>query len=361
MVRLTAFAAVVLGLVLTAAPARAQSVDAAIADARAIVRRAAQPFVRQAEADACARELARTIVTGRAALQGLPGEARAQAADALNVATIHAAFARVTATRGLDVTSDLLPIADAKSLLDLEHLTEPQRARVLRCLTVLHDLSRRPTDERVDRSLRGLLERDLDDCEADLRAMVNDPALTAYLRGLASHHAALTRALRARVAWVGGFTIHRTWPLAHLSTIVDKAYVDARTPGARPEAPGLDLRGLPKTTRTGAVLPCALRLDAPSAPEVARWDVETIDAAGARVGLKRVSPASASFELFGPSKPGAYVVLVSALLADDRVLARAFPLEVTGPEVPTVVLPPSGTVELPPSPSGSLGLAGSLR
>ena len=41
MVRLTAFAAVVLGLVLTAAPARAQSVDAAIADARAIVRRAA--------------------------------------------------------------------------------------------------------------------------------------------------------------------------------------------------------------------------------------------------------------------------------------------------------------------------------
>lgn len=361
MVRLTAFAVVV--LVLTAAPARAQSVDAAIADARSIVRRAAQPFVRQAEADACARELARAIVIGRAALQGLTGEARAQAADALNLATIHAAFARVTATRGLDVTSDLLPIADAKSLLDLEHLTEAQRARVLRCLTVLRDLSRRPTDERVDPSLRGLLERDLDDCEADLRAMVNDPALVTYLRGLASHHAAVTRALRARVKWVGGFTIHRTWPLAHVSAIVDKAYVDARTPGVgpRPEAREVELRGLPATTRTGAVLPCALRLDAPSAPEVARWDVETIDAAGRRVGLKRVSPKAASFELFGPSKAGSYVVLVSALLEDDRVLARALPLEVTGPEVPTVVLPPSGTVELPPSPSGSLGLAGALR
>lgn len=357
MIRLTAITAAALGLVVTSA-AQAQSVDASIAEGRALVRRAAQPFVRQAEADACARELARALVTGRAALRGLTGEGRARAADALNLTTIHAAFGRVTATRGLDVTRDLLPLDEATALLDLEHLDGEQRARVLRCLTVLHDLSRRPAGERADLALRALVERDLDACEADLRAMVNDPALATYLRGLAHHHEALTRAFRARVVWVGGLTIHRTWPLAHVSAIVDEAYVGARRPGASPQAREVELRGLTATTRAGAVLPCAVRLDAPSAPEVARWDVETIDAAGARVALRRVSPASASFELFAPSRAGRYTVLVSALLADDRVVARAFPLEVTGPEVPTISLPASGEVELPARPS--VGLAGAL-
>lgn len=279
-------------------------------------------------------------------VRALPaGPGRTEVGDALNRVVIDATFATCLSTEGRGRRHRLLTPGEACERLDREAIG-PSRVRAIeRALLAVHAVAARsypPSgwargDVASAKELFRELVASFDEATAALRVLIH--GRRPYVEALAPHLERAVQKVRGLQIRGGGFAGvgGEARPLRDVGTVVDEAYLDARTPPfAAVESSLIQVAGLPSRARPGDVLGATVRV---TSPATVRIDVELIDSTGVQRGLRvhRVdgSASSSSFRLSLPvaaeTRPGQARLLVSVLSRDGSVHTSAALLLVEAP------------------------------
>jgi hypothetical protein len=265
----------------------------------------------------------------RAAVELLQsGAARDECGHALNRLAIDALYARVRLTQGLlGRHVDLLHVDDACARLDRSALGG-EAAAVENAVRLTYAAWRLPVPAYTrlgsDERAYGSLHETFDAAEESLRALL--PRQRRYAQLLATRLNARLREWRPITLVVSDGPLRRgdPRPLTTLGALIDKAYVDARTPPfLTQQSPALQLHAARARGRVGVdVTVHDLRVG--GAP--GRLTVELMDDAGELLARRRVAFASRNqfimCDAYGPPA-GELVVLATLLCADGTLHTTA--------------------------------------
>lgn len=272
-----------------------------------------------------------------------PGAGRAEAGHALNRVLLDATFTTCLSTEGRGYRHRLITPGEACERLDREAIGAAAPA-VESALLAVHGVTTKSYPPRgwargdvaSAKELFRSIVASFDEATAALRALI--PGEPRYVDVLAPRLEQAVKKVRRLEVRGGGFAGvgGEVRALHDVGTIIDEAYVAARTPARAPEPVYVRIQaaGLATRARPGDVLTATIGA---SWSALVRIDVELIDSTGAFRGLRVHRPAApagptTSFRLSLPvpadTTPGAHRLLVSVLGRDGQVNARAFPLDI---------------------------------